>query len=866
MAKYKGFDIDDEVYSVIRYMDNVTYYHGELQRQQVSWDYLSVMAKLANLDNELTSAKQDFANLTGVLLNQLGIETFNKFANEYAFKAQVAINILIRNLFERTADIGFLATDGDIRDYLKQAPSLAGTDTLEDMRSALKARFQEYVNKYSIYQDIVLFDKTGQIVARLDDAEPIIQSKAALIHQSLKTDQAYIETYGEVDFMVNSHHHLIYSYRVEAENGEVLGVVSLCFKFDNECADIFNRLLANDDHAMLMLLNENGKVVASSQPEQVPLNAHFNVNQSMHFDLVNYNNCEYVCFLKAADAYQGYTGAGWLGFLMVPVKAVFNQKNLKNTAEFSPQLLAVAQAGDLFNEGTKNISLLANQIQNALDRSVWNGNVYQASEKNGTDAAVSKVLLSEIKGTGISTKGIFEHSINEIQTTVMSTTLKQSESHASLAMDVMDRCLYERSNDCRWWALNSTFRNLLSLKTLQANDLKVIQSILNEINSLYTVYTNLVVFDKDAKVIAVSNPHYQTLVGSTLQEPWVAATLALQNSEQYAVSEFVETPLYDNQPSYIYAAAIKEPKSAKVVGGIGIIFDAKPQFSAILNDVIPKDLDGHAQKNCFAVYIDASKKILFSNSERFKMGDVLAVEPELLAIEKGQSFSKISLLGEYYYAIGCSKSAGYREFKGEHDRYQQQVYALVLMEIGQELTESVTNLNAQIDQADSMYGNRGKTQLATFFVEDHWLSLHSANISSAVAVNQFVPIRKDAGNKKVNPLIAGYMMYKGDSLMVVHTAMLMGATKPAAKPIQEVVVVKVDGQFVGLSVDKLSEIVDIDSEMIQPISQEANFASNVVRQVVLSKQENAHQSMLKIMDIDLIAAHFRNDLSKLKAA
>ena len=31
------------------------------------------------------------------------------------FKASVAIDVLIRNLFERTADIGFLATDNDIR-------------------------------------------------------------------------------------------------------------------------------------------------------------------------------------------------------------------------------------------------------------------------------------------------------------------------------------------------------------------------------------------------------------------------------------------------------------------------------------------------------------------------------------------------------------------------------------------------------------------------------------------------------------------------------------------------------------------------------------------------------------------------------
>jgi len=34
-------------------------------------------------------------------------------------KAQVAVDIVIRNLFERTADIGFLATDDDIREFIR---------------------------------------------------------------------------------------------------------------------------------------------------------------------------------------------------------------------------------------------------------------------------------------------------------------------------------------------------------------------------------------------------------------------------------------------------------------------------------------------------------------------------------------------------------------------------------------------------------------------------------------------------------------------------------------------------------------------------------------------------------------------------
>ena len=147
MGKYKGFEIDDAVYPYIRYMGNVKHYYEALEKQEVSWDYLSVMAKLTNLDNELTHAKEDFSNLTGILLNRLGSETLNKSVNEYAFKAQAAINILNRNLFERTADIGFLAIDDAIRNFLKDSAKPTDAEVLNAMRQQLKARFQAYVNK-----------------------------------------------------------------------------------------------------------------------------------------------------------------------------------------------------------------------------------------------------------------------------------------------------------------------------------------------------------------------------------------------------------------------------------------------------------------------------------------------------------------------------------------------------------------------------------------------------------------------------------------------------------------------------------------------------------------------------------------------
>ena len=63
----------------------------------------------------MRDTKSNFNNLTEELISHLSNETLNKVLKEMDSKAQVAVDIVIRNLFERTADIGFLSTDSFIK-------------------------------------------------------------------------------------------------------------------------------------------------------------------------------------------------------------------------------------------------------------------------------------------------------------------------------------------------------------------------------------------------------------------------------------------------------------------------------------------------------------------------------------------------------------------------------------------------------------------------------------------------------------------------------------------------------------------------------------------------------------------------------
>ena len=93
----------------------------------------------------MSGTRRAFSELASSLLNQLGKEARKKCVQETSAKAQVAINILVRNLFERTVDIGFLSSDEDIRAFLRND---GDADDRNDALAALRGRFDADVRKY----------------------------------------------------------------------------------------------------------------------------------------------------------------------------------------------------------------------------------------------------------------------------------------------------------------------------------------------------------------------------------------------------------------------------------------------------------------------------------------------------------------------------------------------------------------------------------------------------------------------------------------------------------------------------------------------------------------------------------------------
>jgi chemotaxis signal transduction protein len=836
----------------MRHMDAVDEYRQALQNLQTVWDSLTLLGQLAGTSTDMSETRQAFNDLTDVLLNQLGSETLKKCLVEMRAKAQVSIDVLVRNLFERTADIGFLATDEDIRKFITKAAETATTSPDQaggvSRRAELTARFAEYVAKYSVYFDIILVDLEGTVLARLDDTVQVRRTAGAMVNMALTAMGSYVETYGHFDLLPDVTSALVFSSRVNDDNGAAIGVLCLCFRFENEMERIFGNLATSNDWSVIMLLDAGGTVIASSDAFHVPLGARVEMVLDDEYRIVRFAGREYLATTCATNGYQGYMGPGWYGHVMLPVQHAFNKDASDMLRDIDGMVLGTVMDNPaLFDDALRTIPLQASHIQRALNRSVWNGNVRRSSAQTDLNPSFSKILLREISNTGSRTKDVFARSIANLHETVVSSILQDCRFLASLAIDIMDRNLYERANDCRWWALTSAFREILAAPEMATGGAEHMTRLLQTINGLYTVYSNLIVTDSQGCVRAASRPAESALVGTYIREDWLKRVMALPDSQGYAVSRFAATPLYDGRHTYIYGAAIRAPHGDRVVGGVSIIFDSEPQFAAMLQDTLPRDGSGHISPGCFGAFVDQAGQIVASTHRDYRPGARLAVDPAFLCLAKGAMRAGIMELEGSYYAVGARMSAGYREYKNDGDAYVNEIIALVFIP----LCEAVGRVpladipGFEISSGHAADGER--LGIATFHVGHKWYGLRSVHVVEAVDHAGVIRVPGAGGD------IVGFLNYEGEPITVFDLRVIVNAPPSREDTRRQIIVLKGTANTrYGILVDGLGEILEIAASRLRPLSGLLS-TPDLMAEAIVSSGPPSNEDLLVVLSAEWIA-------------
>ena len=849
LVTYKNFQISQKLLPVIKYMDPVKDSREKLDDLTKNWDSLSLLSQLGDAGVNMTKIKNDFSTLSSELINYLAGEILNKTVSEMNSKAQVAVDIVVRNLFERTADIGFLATDKKIRDFLLEHKNQYTPNYADDLKE-IKQHFEEYVDKYSVYFDIVLMNTSGQIVANIDESNTITKSSDSIIKEALTSSNEFVETYKHHDFLQTDEKTLVYSYRVtntNDTNSEALGVLALCFKFEDEMREVFSNLINEKTKECLILLDKNANVIATSDAYHIPINAPLEKVLNESYKIVSFGGRDYLSKSCKTNGYQGFFGLGWYGHIMVPLDHAFahiGEENFEITQEL---LLSILQNSDQFTDELKQIPIQATQIQHNLNRAIWNGSIKQSNSKNN-NKQFSRALLQEIRATGEKTKSTIGMSMANLTKTMV---LGDSKFLADLILDIMDRNLYERANDCRWWALTPHFRKILEDEYIDADNVNKISEILQYINDLYTVYTNLFVYNKNGVVVAVSNPTQTHLVGKKLSNDWVKSTLEITDSSKYFVSDFENSEFYSSKDTYIYNASIRSLEDErKVLGGIGIVFDSASQFQTMIEESLPKQKDGSVKDGLFALIVTEEQKIIASNNPKFNSGDFFDIDKKFFLLKKGESLSEVFKYDGKYYALAVQCSKGYREFKSDKDDYINNVYTFVFSYISEiKETKIGTELKYISEKETHLEIDENSIDIASFKIASQWLGFNANDVVQALPISELrsTVMMDDTHHYK------GNVMYKDKMIYVVDIQNFIN--DDLVKEYEEIIIVKFGSRdsLIGILVNSLADIPEIETSRIRPLDSYVVGNKTLVESMIFPRDGSNSKDVLSILSVERIS-------------
>jgi hypothetical protein len=222
-------------------------------------------------------------------------------------------------------------------------------------------------------------------------------------------------------------------------------------------------------------------------------------------------------------------------------------------------------------------------------------------------------------------------------------------------IDVVDRNLYERSCDVRWWATDAAVVDCMTARSASAaaHAAKRLSVILDS----YTVYLDIWVLDTEGCVVANGRPSLFPVADkvNAAQHGWFTAALATRSGDEYATSNVDIAAELNGAQVATYATAIRQDgaSNGKVVGVLAVFFDWAKQASTVVNGV---RLTRGERDRTRCMIVDASGRVIASSATAERDGTRFDLPPNTVDIGTYRT-AKGSLVG---YAL----TPGYETYRG----------------------------------------------------------------------------------------------------------------------------------------------------------------------------------------------------------
>lgn len=223
------------------------------------------------------------------------------------------------------------------------------------------------------------------------------------------------------------------------------------------------------------------------------------------------------------------------------------------------------------------------------------------------------------------------------------------------AIEIIDRNLYERSCDVRWWATDSAVVDVChdGSPTAVAHADRRLGIIL----SSYTVYLDLWVADTTGRVIAHGRPDlYPLVTGADVSgDRWFLESMATASGDHFAVEDVRVESRLDGRAVAVFGTAVRAggDPHGEPLGALGVFFDWEPQARAVVRGVRLTDDERGITR---AMLVDSSGRVLAASDGRGVLDEIVDVS----GIDQRSGFRMLPT-GEI---MGHALTPGYETYQG----------------------------------------------------------------------------------------------------------------------------------------------------------------------------------------------------------
>jgi len=222
------------------------------------------------------------------------------------------------------------------------------------------------------------------------------------------------------------------------------------------------------------------------------------------------------------------------------------------------------------------------------------------------------------------------------------------------AVEIIDRNLYERTCDVRWWATDSAVVDCAREPTPAA--CAYASQRLGVILSSYTVYLDLWLCDLKGRVIANGRPDRFSVVGADVsQKRWFGLGRGLASGDEFAVADIEACDKLGGAEVATYVATVREGGAVdgRVTGVLAIHFDWQPQARSVVAGV---RLDPAEARRSRVLLVDAADRVIAASDGRGALTERFPLKTE--GRESG------SYLDSAGHLIAFHRTPGYETYRG----------------------------------------------------------------------------------------------------------------------------------------------------------------------------------------------------------